>query len=80
MRELFEQVVPDALQFIQKLAHHQDDLRAISPYILIRTFIGMFFSYVLSEQLLAERMPPEMRENGLAAMIDIYLHGVLKHG
>jgi AcrR family transcriptional regulator len=74
---LFQQQFPTALQFMQKLQGLEGKLRPIPMPIMLRSFMGTFFSYVLTEQLLASSMPPEMRENALSQMIKIFLHGVL---
>jgi AcrR family transcriptional regulator len=76
--ELFESLLPQVMQIIERLIQKgQGKLDAVPPFMLLRTFLGMIFAYVLSEIVVAGSAPPEFRENAQDYFIDIYLHGVL---
>jgi AcrR family transcriptional regulator len=74
---IFDEVYPQVAGFAQGLNQLDGRLRDIPYPIIIRAFIGLFFSYVLTELLIAEKLPPEMRIDSLDHFIDIYLHGIL---
>lgn len=74
---IFDEVYPQVLGFAQGLNQLEGKLRDIPYPIIIRAFIGLFFSYVLTELLIAEKLPPAMRIDSLDHFIDIYLHGIV---
>ena len=75
--EIFDTFYPEILVFAQRLTNNRIELKSIPAPILVRAFIGMFFSYFLTELLIGQFLPAEMNENALDHFIDIYLHGVL---
>jgi hypothetical protein len=77
---LFEIIFPQVMVFARRIMQDRDALQPIPPPILMRAFLGLFFSYTLTEILMAKQMPPEMSENALDHFVDIYLYGVLKDG
>jgi AcrR family transcriptional regulator len=77
LAELFQLIFPRVMQFGRRLLAAQDELRPIPVPLMLRAFLGMFFSFFITEHLMADQMPPEMREQALEAFIDIYLHGIL---
>jgi AcrR family transcriptional regulator len=69
---------PYQLEIVERIIElDQGKLRMIPPMMLVRTFFGLFFSYVITEIVFARQAPEEMRENALDTFIDIYLHGIL---
>jgi hypothetical protein len=60
--ELFHLIFPQLMAFGQRLQRFQVELRPIPTPILLRTFIGFFFSYVITEYLIGKHLPPEMRQ------------------
>jgi AcrR family transcriptional regulator len=50
----------------------------ISPLVLARAFLGMFFSYYITDRLLGSSMPAAMRRHAIDRFVDIFLFGVLK--
>jgi len=75
--ELFSEVFPQFSILVEKFAERDDRLRDLPLFIIMRAFIGLFFSYYITEALIGAYMPPEMKENALDHFIDIFLHGVL---
>ena len=73
----FGLVIPHALPIATRLVSLEGRLRSIPPPILLRAFLGMFFSYYITEILIGEAFPAEMREGALDHFVDIFLHGVL---
>ena len=43
----------------------------------MRTFLGLFFAYYLTEIVFAPQAPPEYRENAKDYFVDIFLRGIL---
>jgi AcrR family transcriptional regulator len=75
--QIFELFYPEVLEFAQRLTENRSELRTIPPPILVRAFIGLFFSFFMTEVLIGQFQPAEINENTLDHFIDIYLHGVL---
>ena len=75
---LFEKIFPDILAITSQMAVYQDDLRQMPVPLILRAFVGTFFSYFVIDMLLNKFMPPEMQENALDISIDIFLNGIKK--
>lgn len=74
---LFSRFFPEVLRLVRRFAEKQENLRDIPLPMVVRTFLGVFFSYYLLEKFMGEYLPIEMRENALGHAMDIFLHGVL---
>ena len=77
---LFQDVFPDLMLFARRFLTNRKELRHIPPVILIRAFVGLFFSYTITEIIIAEQLPTEGRQGALDYFVDIYLHGILNDG
>jgi len=75
--DMFKVVFPQILPLIQRFQTSQDQLRPIPPFILFRAFLGLFFSFYMTEFLLAGTPAAAMQENALDHFVDIFLHGVV---
>lgn len=75
--ELFETAFPRGLQIVQRFADVEGNLRSIPPQMLIRAFIGLFFSYHLAEIILGPVAPAEFLDGAIDYQVDIFLHGIL---
>lgn len=74
---LFETFFPGVMAFAQRFLETRGELRPIPLPIIVRAFIGLFFSFILTEILIARQLPPEMQENALDYFVDIFLNGIL---
>lgn len=74
---VFEKAVPLLMPLGQRVAGLQGAVRPIPPPVLMRAFMGMFFSYYITGVLLGPNMPPEMQANALDHFVEIFLHGIL---
>jgi AcrR family transcriptional regulator len=73
------EIVPQILPIFEKLAKVRKNLRNIHPAILLRSFLGMFFSYYITEMMLkGSAAAVLMPKNSLEQFVNIYLHGVIK--
>ncbi len=71
----FPAVFPRLLAMIERISSQGGALRPISRTVLVRSFFGLFFSYFMTNIILADRMPSD--EKTLDAFVDIYLYGIL---
>lgn len=78
--ELFARIFPLLTQIADGIYQkHHDRLRSISIPIFVRSFMGMFFSYFITELIFSPRAPVSFTQNALDQMLDIYMHGVLQN-
>jgi len=75
LREIFPKMLP----VFEKVIKSKKNLRVTNPALLMRSFIGMVISYlmtqmIISNSVMSKLMPKNMEE----AYVDIYLHGILK--
>jgi hypothetical protein len=75
--EFFNTIFPEVLKFAQRFTTRRRELRPIPVPILARSFIGLLFSYVITEMLIGKHLPQEWQEGALDHFVDIYLHGVI---
>lgn len=75
---VFDKLLPMILPLAEQMGSLDGNLRRIPPPVLLRAFLGMFFSYYITEILLGRAMPPAMQVNALDYFVDIFLHGALK--
>jgi AcrR family transcriptional regulator len=77
--ELFNLIYPNALLIVERITTIEPiRLRPIPPLILLRTFLGLFFSYFISEVILAQSAPQEFSINAMDHLTDIFLYGILE--
>ena len=74
---MFGNFAPRVISLVQKISRLDGEMRQIPPHVLVRAFVGMFFSYYITGALLGQAMPAEMQTNALDYFVDIFLHGVL---
>jgi AcrR family transcriptional regulator len=77
-RQLFATLFPQGMQILQHLVgSYPEQIRSIPSPMVVRTFLGLFFGYYLTEIAFSPAAPPEFRENAIQHFVDIYLHGIL---
>jgi AcrR family transcriptional regulator len=75
--KMFQIVYPQIEPLIQRFQTRQGELRKIPPFVLFRAFLGLFFSFYITEFLLAGTLAGAHQENALDYFVNIFLHGVL---
>jgi AcrR family transcriptional regulator len=75
---LVGQFAPHVLGLVSAFAQRQSGVRDIPIPIIVRAFLGFFYSYIMIETMLGESMMPELRQNALEHTIDIFLHGIVE--
>ena len=79
--QLIKQYYPGLKEFVERLNQVRGPLRPIPQPVLLRAFLGLFFSYYMTERLIAEQPPPKHpHRNDFAYFVEIFLHGVLAEG
>jgi AcrR family transcriptional regulator len=77
-QQLFTSIFPQGMQILQHLAgSYPEQLHAIPSPMVLRTFLGLFFGYYLTETTLAPGAPEAFCEDAMKYFVDVYLHGVL---
>jgi AcrR family transcriptional regulator len=75
---VFKKIFPLVMPIVQRIHNLEGNLGVIPPVVLARAFLGMFFSYYITEILIVRAMPPELRQvNAIDHFVDIFLHGIL---
>jgi AcrR family transcriptional regulator len=70
-------IYPQVAPIIERFQASRGELRSIPPFILFRAFVGLFFSFYLTEYLLTGTPDPAMQEDALDHFVEIFLFGVL---
>lgn len=75
LREIFPKMLP----VFEKVIKSKRNLRVTNPALLMRSFIGMVISYLMTQMIISNSvMSKLMPKNTEEAYVDIYLHGILK--
>jgi AcrR family transcriptional regulator len=77
MPKIMESVLPEVLPLIQHFGQQKGILRDIPPFIFFRAFLGLFFSYYITELLIGDTLIIQTQSNALDHFVEIFLHGVL---
>ena len=75
--ELFDMFFPPLMEFARRFTEAGGSLRDIPLPMILRSFLGLFFSYFVTEKLIGSQLPPELRQGAFDHFVDIYLHGIL---
>lgn len=77
---LFSDLFPRFAEFGNVFASYQDRLRHIPELIMTRAFVGLFFSFYITDALIGSQIPAQMKEKALEHFIDIFLYGIVNRG
>jgi AcrR family transcriptional regulator len=79
MTKLIGEIAPKLIPMFEKVIHVRKNLRKIPPPVMVRSFLGMFFSFYITEMLIKDSVLAKlMPKNSFDMFVDIYLHGVIK--
>ena len=78
--QIFQIIFPEVMAFSKRFLADREELRSIPLLVVVRAFVGLFFSFLITDILIADQLPPEVRENALDYFVDIYLYGILRQG
>jgi len=77
---LIKEIAPNILPIFEKIVKTRKELRVTHPAILMRSFIGMILSYMITEIMISNSILNKvMPKNTLDAYVDIFMHGILKN-
>jgi AcrR family transcriptional regulator len=74
---MFEALFPQLMEFAQRFQAVRGPLRDIPQLIILRSFLGLFFSYFITGMILGDLLSEEMSVGAFDYFVDIYLHGIL---
>ena len=76
---LIREIAPKLLPVFQRIIKSKKDLRISNPALLMRSFIGMALSYMLTDMMISSStLNKLMPKNPMDAYVDIYMHGIIK--
>ena len=79
MSSIISEIAPKLFPMFEKMIRVRKNLRKIPPPILVRSFLGMFFSFYITELFIKDSIVGKlMPKNSFDHFVDIYLHGVIK--
>lgn len=74
---IFEKLFPMIGSLAQRMSGMEGKVREIPQFVLVRAFLGMFFSYFITETLLNRTTLIGTQTDALDYFVDIFLHGIL---
>jgi len=78
MPGFFDEIYPEFLPLVQRFQTPNGELRPIPAPLLLRAFLGMFFSFYMTELITEHMDVPEMHANALDGFVEIFLYGILE--
>ncbi len=76
---IINEIAPKLFPMFEQVVRVRKNLRKIPPPILVRSFLGMFFSFYITELFIKDSIVAKlMPKNSFDLFVDIYLHGVIK--
>lgn len=76
---LLREIAPKILPVFEQVIKSRKSLRVTNPALLMRSFVGLVISYLITEMMISNSIVSKMLpKNSEDAYIDIFLHGILK--
>jgi AcrR family transcriptional regulator len=78
MPHIIETILPEVLPLVGRFTRVKGHLRKIPPFVFFRAFLGLFFSYYITDIMIASI--PLARTQGDKALdhfVEIFLHGIM---
>ncbi|HSL29434.1 MAG TPA: TetR/AcrR family transcriptional regulator [Anaerolineales bacterium] len=76
---LLREIAPRVLPVIERVIKGRKGLRVRNPALLMRSFVGMILSYVISDMMISNSVISKLMPKNIEdAYFDIFLHGILK--
>ena len=76
---LLREIAPKVLPVFERVIKSRKDLRVKNPALLMRSFVGVCLSYLVTEMVISNSIISKlMPKNTEEAYVDIFLHGILK--
>jgi AcrR family transcriptional regulator len=74
---LYQNIFPQAEPLFRRFQAWQSESRSLPMHVMILSFFGTFFSFLMIRNLVIPSGPLELDDQALEKFIDIYLHGVI---
>lgn len=76
---ILKEIAPKILPVFERVIKARKNLRVTTPAVLLRSFIGLVISYLLTDMVIANSVISRLMPKNISdAYVDIYLHGILK--
>lgn len=76
---ILREIAPKVLPLIERVIRGRKGLRVTNPALLMRAFVGMILSYMISEMMISNSVISKLMPKNIEdAYFDIFLHGILK--
>ncbi|HNK62638.1 MAG TPA: hypothetical protein PLE14_01210, partial [Anaerolineales bacterium] len=74
-----KEIAPRLLPVFERIIKTRKNLRITNPAMLMRSFIGMVVSFMITEMLISNSILSKvMPKNPIDAYVDVYMHGIIK--
>ncbi len=77
-QKTFEKIIQEVAQFFEKLQREEKIKKTISPNLLARAFLGLFFSYFHAVEIKGLNFKDQSEEEIIESYVHIFLFGVLE--
>jgi len=77
---LMDLMLPAFMETGQTIFSKAGELRPLPMPILIRAFVGLFFSYYMTDKMIPPQFQTVFGPDSLSDFVDVYLHGILAAG
>ncbi len=74
---IVQKILPSLMEFYQRFGESAGELRPIPLPMMARAFLGLFFSYIMTDLILSNQVPPDFQSGAFDYFIEIFLHGIL---
>jgi AcrR family transcriptional regulator len=78
--KLFRTIFPQGMQIVERIRSTFPEIKPLPAEMVMRSFLGMFLGYYITEILLGPDVPTSFRKNAMDHFVDIYLHGIMADG
>lgn len=77
MPHIVDRILPQVVPLIERFRTRPGVLRDMPPFTFFRAFIGLFFSYYITELMLSEAPAASLQGDALDYFVEIFLHGIM---
>jgi AcrR family transcriptional regulator len=75
---LYQTIIPQVLPLLERFRDASEQLRSLPPRTILLSFLGMFFSYYLTEAATNPNGLSSLDLDSMEEYLDIFFHGILK--
>ena len=72
-----ETTFPKLLEIMSKVQSYNSQLRLVPMPVMLRAFLGLFFSYYITESFIKHSPMANLKIDWISGMVDIFLHGIV---